>query len=322
MKSNNKALNFNYGTALEISKYLTLSDLKNSVYSSKNFIFFQEPINKLKVKYKIILDAVIKGEETQAKILFNINPELLLIKSNFIDNANRKFKRFSPFQYAFWAYDVPLLILMLKSFTEEQKKQALKQMYQLKNTSATKYGSHYNFAVLHALEQYFHKHLTVSNKIKNKNLKKMFYKIGLAQSTVPTNIAQAFCDPNNKSNFGYFDRTNLCRKMKFYLNDKLASWFPINDEENDKENYRLGHDFIIVIDKTNLQVIGMTFEEAITHKAYDPMDDWTIVHELKKYRIQQIEEIEADLFKELNIKREDLEKEFATEIRKSNCRMM
>lgn len=318
MKSNNKALNLNYDTSLEICKYLTLSDLKNSVYSSKNFIFFQEPINKLKVKYKIILDAVIKGEETQAKILFNINPELLLIKSNFLDNANRKFKRFSPFQYAVWAYDVPLVILMIKSFTEKQKKQALIQMYQLKKTSASKNESHYNFEILDVLEKYFHKHLTVSNKINNKNLKKRFYKIGLAQSKVPANIAQAFCDPDNKLKFGYFDRNNLCREMKFYLQGKLASWFPINDEEN----YRLGHDFIIVIDKTNLQVTGMTFEEAITHKAYDPMDDWTIVHELKKYRIQQIEEIEADLFKELNMKREDLEEEFAAKIGKSNCRMM
>ena len=76
----------------------------------RNSVFIK-PINKL-------LYLVARGEQNKAEAMIKKSPELLLQSGDITDGAGRYFKGITPLQYAVWALDAHMWMMMLPLFLE------------------------------------------------------------------------------------------------------------------------------------------------------------------------------------------------------------
>lgn len=141
---------------------------------------------------------------TDAKCLLTEKPHLLLMQTTFTDPSENNFELTSAFQYAFWANDIDMLIMMKDFINEDMVELALEQL----NETEEKYG-HYEMAnLINAIEAFMEEHIKPSfyndssrsleyspEFTRNANQEKGnidLMNIGKIQNQAPVNVMQEF----------------------------------------------------------------------------------------------------------------------------------
>lgn len=133
-----------------------------------------------------LLVYVAKDKYTEAEATLKVNPSALLYKSSVVDYSNRLFENITPFQYALWAYNFKMWNMMLNYMPTEE---AAKQLMEFESSS-TKYGTHYDFSEILALQLNFGNNCTESDFPQSCN--DLLRSIAMKERFVPAHIAHQF----------------------------------------------------------------------------------------------------------------------------------
>lgn len=165
-----------------------------------------------------------ENNRSKAKALLNRNAEfaseIIASKIKLIDASGRQFlSELSPFQYAYWAGDIKMCLLLLDFLNPEDSKNVLEECLQQdavgldyqQNQNIYQNVVRFDFKPLYtAYENYiFFCQEVFKNKLLNQSdtwqqMLKLFYNIGLEQTKVPVSLAQELCSPQEFKNIDEF----------------------------------------------------------------------------------------------------------------------
>lgn len=204
----------------------------------------------LDAKLTELLVHVAKGEQDEAAVILEREPDLLLERGDVTDYSGRTFKNITAFQYAAWAYDSYMCHMIINSLLKlmgEEARPILLQQYEALKRQGIKYevkGMMYN-------NQHFFDFSQIKNALQNyldhyetwdwpEREAYWCQQIGTVQRDLPAHVAQEYCNKKRSPNFNAvkFERT-----LSFYnyVKGKADTWWC----EDDDAEFKLGVDFAI-----------------------------------------------------------------------------
>lgn len=158
---------------------------------------FGPPINQL-------LTAVSRDQLSEAETIIRNNPGILLEKATVIDYSNRVFKKITAFQYAVWAYDVPMWNMILNYLSIADAKE---QFIDLQTSPRHKNGKNFDFAELLSVMTAF---TNVCTSTADEGCGDRWLRVGLAQRKLPAYIANVLTNYEKLNDgFGWFPLSSI-----------------------------------------------------------------------------------------------------------------
>ncbi|STY31454.1 SidC homolog [Legionella wadsworthii] len=219
---------------------------KSRIESSDNFVLacslFYNAYQQERLKQKrLIIDlaqAVVKGNQDQAEMILQKNPELLLARITIVDQSGRIFRNITVWEYTLWSLDVRYMASMMLQCLPHNKKGeeirlALDKQFDEIETRGVTYElngeihqeKHYDFAIINELTEY----LNNFNRLEWEERDKSWcLKVGQAQRLVPAHVAQHYCDPEEPLNPApTFKKEKFTRSLEFYnwKDEERRNWF-------------------------------------------------------------------------------------------------
>lgn len=187
--------------------------------------------NREKINFEqlaALLQQVAFGKLDEAVASLNNNPQLALLAGNLIDCAGRCFEQITAFQYAIWALDYPMLI-MIKNYLPDIE--ANKQILELKNATWIQlHGKQANWQkLIDALREY-RDNCSAWNSNRANNF--WCHHVGGAQLALPAHVIRKHYYP-----YGLLNQAQYGNNPESTVNNsEIYCW-----QEN--LNQKLGYDF-------------------------------------------------------------------------------
>ena len=213
------------------------------------------------------LQHVAYGVQAEAKKMLISNPELIGYQGRVTDHSKRTFNKITAFQYALWAWDWHMWVMLLRYLSPDM---ARAQLLELEAGVVTEqYEVHYNFTeLIEVYKRYIDHFEKYAHQERTEQYNQLWCKeIGGAQSRVPAHVANEYCrtdrilelSPNADTIF----RERLLPRV-FKLND--GSWYPLVENSYGI----LGNDFAIVRSYLSIACVCSVYRDSITLTAVGP----------------------------------------------------
>lgn len=183
--------------------------------SSEKFSLFHQTLNIIGDAAKLLYH-VARGEQVKAQTMLIANLDLLFQYAKVTDRSGRTFNRITAFQYAVWAKDTNMWLMILSCLPTEptQRLKYLTALLEQYDNMPMEHGKHYDFLPLLTAYQNFIQFANENTADKvtylwQHQLNLLWLEIGKMQRTLPTHIINEYCHPNRSfwinSRAPYFD---------------------------------------------------------------------------------------------------------------------
>jgi chemotaxis protein histidine kinase CheA len=160
----------------------------------KVYSHFWKPAKTTPPDVSTFLRLVAEGEQDQAEALLKANPRLGLAAGSVTDLSKRTFKNITALQYALWALDWNMWLMLLKYIPREE---AQLQAMAL-DENGTEHGKHFDFSPLLNAYQTYEQNYDPWYKAKNWNAMESHWckQVGGAQLLLPAHVINEYCRPD------------------------------------------------------------------------------------------------------------------------------
>jgi hypothetical protein len=140
------------------------------------------------------LRLVAKGEQDKAEAMLKANPRLGLAAGSVTDLSKRTFKNITALQYALWALDWNMWLMLLKYIPREE---AQLQAMAL-DENGTEHGKHFDFSQLLNAYRTYEQNYDAWGKAKNWKAMETHWcqQVGGAQLLLPAHVVNEYCRPD------------------------------------------------------------------------------------------------------------------------------
>jgi hypothetical protein len=218
----------------EIARHTDLSSKSQLAQTCRGFnSLFQPCLNLTK-----LLRHIARRIPNKVMKMLASNSDLVLLKGEVTDYADRTFKNISPLQLAAWYLDTDMLKLLFNFLREDQKQLAWQQLEAL-DQYGTEYGSHYDFSpLITGLLNYVNNYASIGPWIRGEYLRDT---VGQVQRGLPVHVANEYCRPYRSSphfntmytrqHLPYISHVPFCDAMPWF-SQGLSSHYAISWAED------------------------------------------------------------------------------------------
>jgi hypothetical protein len=155
---------------------------------------FFKPAKAIPPEVATFLRLIVEGEQDKAEAMLKVNSQLGLASGCVKDLSKRRFNNITGLQYALWALDWNMWLMLLKYIPrEEAKLQAIAL-----EENGTEHGKHFDFSQLLGAYEAYEKNY--ADWCKTKNWKAMgthwCKQVGGAQFLLPAHVVNEYCRPD------------------------------------------------------------------------------------------------------------------------------
>lgn len=167
---------------------------------------------------------VVKGNQKKAEAIVAKHPELQLVSGTVTDYSLRTFKQITAYEYAYWAKDTYMRLMLEKYMDADTSADMLKRCEAMDKDGLTytqngievKGSTHFDFTPLKTrMQKYIDKggtYLDSDPDAPNED----WLKVGMAQYDVPVHVASEYCRHDRIFAYSRFDGAELPRKSLLY----------------------------------------------------------------------------------------------------------
>jgi serine/threonine protein kinase len=160
----------------------------------KVYSHFWKPAKATPPDVSTFLRLVAEGEQDKAESMLKANPRLGLAAGSVTDLSKRTFKNITALQYALWALDWNMWMMLLKYIPREEAQ--LQAMALEEN--GTEHGKHFDFSPLLGAYQTYEQNYAAWYKAKNWDAMETHWckQVGGAQLLLPAHVINEYCRPD------------------------------------------------------------------------------------------------------------------------------